>query len=72
MNDALDALQRTGDDILIPDVTHDQLGIAGEVVRSLAVSVDLLDQTVEHAHFVTAAKKILANCATDKAGTACD
>ena len=64
--------QRMRDDVLVADVADDQLGIGGKVFGPLAVAVDLLDQAVEHADPVAAAKKLTRDRAPDKSCAASD
>jgi hypothetical protein len=61
-----------GDHILVADVADDQLGVRGKVIRTLAVTVDLLDQAIEHPDAIPTAKKFARYRPADKSRTACN
>src|SRR5947209_9007868 len=72
MDHAVGAFQRASDHVLVADIAADQLGVVGEIVGTLAIAVDLLDQAVEHSHLIAAAKQFLANGPADESGAAGD
>jgi hypothetical protein len=69
VDDAVDAAERTGNHVPVADVACYELGLAWKVLGTIAVAVDLLDQAVEHAHLISAAKKLTCDGAPDKPGT---
>jgi hypothetical protein len=70
MDDAVDAIERAGDDVFVANIADDQFGIVGEIVGPLAIAVDLLDQAVEHADLVAAPEQLLRNRPSNKASAA--
>jgi hypothetical protein len=70
VDDAVDALQAVGDHVLVANVADDQLGVGRKVLGTFAVSVDLLDETIEDVDLVAAAKKFTGDCPTDKTSPA--
>src|SRR3954447_15033620 len=72
MDDAVDVLQRTGDDVLVADVADDEFRVLGKVLWPITIAVDLLDQAVENPHPIAAAKKLVDDGATDKSSPASD
>jgi hypothetical protein len=72
MDDAVDALQRTRNDIPVADIADDEFGIFRKIVGPLAISVDLLDQVIEDANGGASAKKFFRYGASNKSCTACN
>jgi hypothetical protein len=56
VDDAVDALERAGDDILVSNIANNEFGLGAKILRPSAVTVDLLDQAVEYADIVAATK----------------
>jgi hypothetical protein len=70
VDDSIDILEAMRNDVLVADVADDQFGLVGQVLGSLAIAVDLLDQAIEYANLVASAKKLLANRTANEACTA--
>jgi hypothetical protein len=72
MDDTVDAVERTRDDIAVANVAADELGFGRQIDRPLLVAMDLFDETIENANVVAAMKKLPGDSSSDKPGTAGD
>jgi hypothetical protein len=63
---AVDTFQSAGNNRRIADIPTQELGLRRKTLGVLTVAVDLLDQTIEHPHFIAALKKLFSNGAADE------
>jgi hypothetical protein len=74
VDDRVDALERTADDLLVADVSGDQLDVGCEVLGPLrlGVAVHLVDEDVERADGVARAEQLVGDVRADEPGATGD